>query len=323
MTAMTNVAAKSAGLIAVILFASQIVVPGAKAHDLRPTGDGKISTTPQSGYIFSCRTQFRPVTRRAGLQKPWIHGNEWDPLEKPVVEGAVNWPDAAINVSLDGDTRIIRANNLPTHTTGIFPISPSDPAYRYDPNPNAIRKQDILLRLPANPQPAAEPRCVMMGMIGFALTGAALYNSLDANGTDATVHEILDHCGAHPQSQGQYHYHDLSPCMVSGRQADGHSELLGYALDGFGLFGPYETAGDATLTNAGLDACHGHEGAILWDGEPRTMYHYHLNAEFPYSIGCFTGTPIRVPRSGPAHRVRQRGVAPQGTHTAPLREQRR
>jgi hypothetical protein len=26
------------------------------------------------------------------------------------------------------------------------------------------------------------------------------------------------------------------------------------------------------------------------------MYHYHLNNEYPYSIGCFRGTPAMLPK---------------------------
>ena len=29
---------------------------------------------------------------------------------------------------------------------------------------------------------------------------------------------------------------------------------------------------------------------IGWDGAKKTMYHYHLTKEFPYTVGCFKGT---------------------------------
>ena len=43
------------------------------------------------------------------------------------------------------------------------------------------------------------------------------------------------------------------------------------------------------ITNAQLDVCHGHTGWIKWDGKQKYMYHYHVNNEYPYSVGCFRG----------------------------------
>ena len=43
------------------------------------------------------------------------------------------------------------------------------------------------------------------------------------------------------------------------------------------------------ITNAQLDECHGHTAPVMWDGKMTNIYHYHLNHEYPYSIGCFHG----------------------------------
>jgi hypothetical protein len=51
------------------------------------------------------------------------------------------------------------------------------------------------------------------------------------------------------------------------------------------------------VVNDDLDECHGHTHDIEWDGEIRDMYHYHVNNEYPYSIGCFRGTPIDIPHN--------------------------
>jgi hypothetical protein len=45
------------------------------------------------------------------------------------------------------------------------------------------------------------------------------------------------------------------------------------------------------LNNADLDECHGHVGEIPWNGKKVTKYHYHFTHEYPYSLGCFRGTP--------------------------------
>ena len=298
----------------------------AAAHDVRALGDGKLSSAPQQGHLYACQTRFDPNAPGSRATGPWVQGDSFNPAEKPTVDGAVDWPDAKISVTRQGDTRIIAANNLPTHSTGVFPVHPSDDAYQYDRNPNGIRAQTILLELPAEPQLADDPSCVPMGMIGFTLTGGALYNALDARGRDAAAYEMLDACGGHPQRQGQYHYHDHSDCLPAGRDESGHSELVGYALDGFGVFGAYDTGGTA-LTNADLDACHGHVGPVTWDGETKTIYHYHMTSEYPYSIGCFRSTPVNARQLTASDRPQGRSVTQGGARVdgrpagRPAREQ--
>jgi hypothetical protein len=259
------------------------------AHEL-PTGDGKVSSEPMAGYVFSCQQRFNPNAPGARGSGSWISGNSYDPARKPVVDGSVKWA-SKISISVDGGERIIRANNLPANPTGNFPIARSDDAYTYDRNPNRISAHKMVLRLPAIPEPTRSATCVPMGMIGFTLSGAAIFNALDAAGRDAPAHEIQDACSGHPERTGQYHYHSLSNCFDDKRES-GHSSLVGYALDGFGIFGYFGENGKL-LTNTDLDACHGHSHEILWDGERRVMYHYHTTAAYPYTIGCFRGAPAR------------------------------
>ena len=70
--------------------------------------------------------------------------------------------------------------------------------------------------------------------------------------------------------------------------------MLGYAIDGFGIYGPRGQDGKM-LTNKNLDECHGTTSKVWWDGKYVKMYHYVLTAQFPYSIGCFRGTPVELP----------------------------
>jgi hypothetical protein len=269
--------------------AGQSSTPPSESKNLLPLGDGHVSSAPRVGYVYSCQSTFGGGGATGSA--PWISGANWDPSSKPMVSGSVVWPNAQISIARQGDLRVVRANNLPTHATGVFPIQATDPAYQYDRNPNSIREQNVLLSLPASPTPALAPSCAPMGMIGVALSGAAIYNALDAAGRDAAAHEVQDHCSGHPQMAGQYHYHSLSACLVDTAGARGeHSALIGYALDGYGIYGQYGESG-RKLTNADLDACHGHEHAIQWDGASAVMYHYHATAEYPYTVGCFHGSP--------------------------------
>lgn len=252
-----------------------------------PLGDGKISTSPQHGYVFACPLPSPgPGASRVGM---WIHDGLWFPDQKVAVSGNVLWTNSSLELSIEAEKRVIRANNLPNHVTGIFPIEPSDEAYQYDQNPNAIREQTIVLTLPAVPEIADSPSCLPLGMIGFALTGGAIYHAVDLQRRDAPAYEIQDGCNGHPEMRGQYHYHNYSLCM-NGENASirQHSELVGYALDGFGIYGLHGEDG-SLLSNEDLDECHGHTHLLEWDGETREMYHYHFTLHYPYSLGCFKG----------------------------------
>ena len=268
-----------------------------------PLGDGHVSGTPRRGYVMACR--MGPGRGRGARHAgPWIHGKTWDLTEKIHVQGRVTWPQARFTIRDIGEGRVverrIEGNGLPVKTpTGHFPISYSDPAYRIDPNPNPIESQRIVLTLPANPQIAREPSCVPMGMIGIALNGVAIFNALDDGARDAVAHEVQDLCDGHPQMRGEYHYHGPSRCLPN---ETANEKLIGYALDGFGIYSIYDSHG-TELTNADLDACHGRTSTVMWNGRRVAIYHYVLTREYPYTVGCFRGTPVvtrhaRGPRGG-------------------------
>ncbi|WP_404402486.1 YHYH protein [Pelagibacterium halotolerans] len=282
---------KTLTIVTFALSASLAAISSAFAHPI-VIGDGKIATSPRTGYVFSCVQQF---SSNAGAHATgdWIDeaAGTWDPDLKPVVDGSVNWP-SQISITVDGDKRVVRANGLPDHPTGVYPISSSDDAYQYDRNPNAISGQDVLLSLSANPQLTSSPSCLPLGMVGFALNGTAIFNALDARGDDAPAYEIQDACNGHPEATGEYHYHNLSPCLTDTRSGpNGHSDLLGYALDGFGIYGMYDE-GSAMLYSSGLDECHGHVGPVMWDGVAVEIYHYHFTEDYPYTVGCFAGQDV-------------------------------
>jgi len=278
--------------------------PAASTPSIDPThlplGDGHYLQSAKSGYIFSCQTSF--TGGGAFANGPWIHDNTWDSTGKIAVSGQVPWPDHSFSMTSDGTTRHIVTNDLPNHTTGIFPVSSSDRASHYDRNPNSIRAQSLTYDLPANPTPAAQPACLGMGAIGVMLSGVVFYNGFDAGGRDAGAHEIQDVCEGHPDQSGTYHYHSMSPCVDD--SGSGPSKLIGYAFDGFGIFGPRGDDG-RELTDADLDECHGRTSTIMWDGASVSMYHYVATHEFPYTLGCFRGAAPR--QMGPGQ-----GQAPNG-----------
>lgn len=253
-----------------------------------PLGDNKISTTAKQGYIYSCIKQTESQGG-AGVDGPWIDKTNltWDFTQKVTVDGAVMWKNAKWSISENGSTRILTGNGLPSHKTGVYPIAASDDAYKYDRNPNSIKEQTLTVTLSANPTQLQTPECVG-GEVGIMLTGIPLFNGFDAGSRDAAAHEIQDDCAGHPQVSGQYHYHGPSPCLKDNTATTEHSALVGYAFDGFGIYG-LKGEGGVELSTDDLDACHGHTHEIEWDGKKVTMYHYHLTHDFPYSVGCFRG----------------------------------
>lgn len=256
-----------------------------------PVGDGHISTTPQKGYVMSCQQKFDARKAGADHSGAWLGTTSWNLSSKTIVNGDVSWSSATISISLKDQSRIIMGNGLPVKlTTGLFPIQPGTEAYQYDRNPNSIQPQEVYYNLPASPIKAASPGCVPMGVIGYMTNGVALFNALDAGGRDAAAHEVQDKCDGHPEKSGAYHFHSLSRCVEAG---EGNNQLVGYALDGFGIFGNKDAKGNV-LTTADLDECHGTTSPIKWDGKTVNMYHYVLTHDYPYSIGCFRGTSVRA-----------------------------
>ena len=245
-----------------------------------------VSSEPEVGAVWSCQTTFGgPGAAALG---DWANGDgTFDLTAKPTVDGEVEWP-SEFAITLNGDVRTLTGNALPDHATGNYPISNTDDAYQYDRNPNSISAQTLQSDLPANPTIADEPSCLSLGAIGVMLTGSVFFNGLDARGRDAVAYEIQDTCAGHPEMRGAYHYHSLTPCIDD--ESEGHSSLVGYAMDGFGVYGPRGEDGK-TLTNAFLDECHGHSHEIEWHGQTVEMYHYHATWEYPYTVGCYKGTP--------------------------------
>ena len=246
--------------------------------------DNRSMSEPGRNTIYSC--EFSAMG--GALNRPWVDskGTIYF-LKKPFVKGNKKWSS---NIKFDDSNPniAVTGNGLPDHTTGDFPINSGSTAYQYDRNPNSISSQRISYAIPSSPKIASKPTCLPMGTIGIALSGGVFFNALDADKRDAVANEIFDACEGHPQRQGQYHYHHNSPCFDHGKE-DEHSPLLGYALDGFGIYGSRGEKGKV-LTNNELDECHGHTSRALDRlGKTTNEYHYHINNEFPYTMGCFKG----------------------------------
>lgn len=119
------------------------------------------------------------------------------------------------------------------------------------------------------------------------------------NGDQAAI-PALDACGGHPQPAGPYHWHivpqesnhvlDASGIdeVVCNNVTQTSTQLIGYASDGFPIYGSLETDGS---TSTALDECRGHVGSTseFSDG----IYHYHISAtDIPNTLTCLHGATV-------------------------------
>ena len=183
----------------------------------------------------------------------------------------------SILLTTSGSYLIIKSSGIPNHPTGTFPTMADTNHDNRPDNPNSIKTQNYQYKIPLHPTKASSTTKLPMGPIGIALNGAVFFNPFNAENQDAIKVEVFDSCQGHPEMKGRYHYHQLSNCIETGNV--GHSFLIGYAFDGFGIYGPYE---DTRKIPTPLDSCNGHTNAKLG-------YHYHTTSTFPYMIGCYTG----------------------------------
>jgi hypothetical protein len=272
-----------------------VVAAGADPHNL-PIGTSVSTSAPARGSVYAC--SIMSGGGGAFATGSWIHADgTYDLTLKPTVEGDVAWPTATVTFATGNGRVTVRGNGLPKGAhTGTYPVSPGSEAYSYDRNPNRITAQAVSWTLP-RPVAAARPSCLSGGPIGVALNGVAIFDALDAENRDAVAYEILDRCQGHPERNGRYHYHSIPPCLTNGEKAKQHSGVVGYALDGFPITGRRGNGG-TLLSNADLDACHGHTGTIVLNGKRVRSYHYHATLEYPYTLGCFHGTPLRIRATG-------------------------
>jgi len=220
-------------------------------------------TSPLLGHLWLCGLPSSGAGNSDASD--WTNSNRtWDYTRKPQEDGNVNWI-SNFNVILDGSgNRIITGNTLPDHPTRVFPIDPASLAYQYDRNPNTIDTHQVSYTFPAIPQVATRSSCVTFGPSGIALSGSAIYHGASTLGNDTAAHEMLDRFGGHTDGTETYHYHYMADDLENYIHAHtaGHSGLMGYMMDGFGIYGPRGDE-DEILTSADLDECHGHTHPVL------------------------------------------------------------
>lgn len=158
---------------------------------------------------------------------------------------AANPNQNRVTITERGDYRYIESNGMPDHATGRFPGRG---------NPHSISAQDYDFRVPLEPVAGDGFTPIDRVLMGVALNGVvfdpatAEYWNRDRNsgwryegiqGSDKTKTLGLDQSNAHVQPTGAYHYHALPVGFINERGGLKQMLLIGYAADGFPIYGPY------------------------------------------------------------------------------------
>lgn len=235
-------------------------------------------------YYFSGRLE----TPFAGNMSAWLQPNYVDRTGKKVEQKRLI--DDSVVITFTGEHLVMKSQNIPNHPVAVFP----DLTGFQGGNPGVIRELNQTWYLPLEPKPnpnRGEPlsmqnkNALPMGPIGVAVNGVVFYNPFDGPGMDASL--LMDRCCGHTGPTSQYHYHKYPVCVNTPWADDGtdHSPLIGFAFDGFPVYGPYEKEGVMAkdLQENPLNAFSLHEDA---ERGP----HYHVTpGQFPHMIGGYWG----------------------------------
>ncbi|MBI3782067.1 MAG: YHYH protein, partial [Deltaproteobacteria bacterium] len=174
------------------------------------------------------------------------------------------YPTPSLSVACSGATVTVHSNGIPT--------------YQYIAmTPNGLQAKSYNFNFPQSPAAAASPTNVpLLGNMGVSVSGIPIYAvnegpqpTSDAYG-DPIAAAILDECGSHSAQQGTFHYHKLLvKCLIQSAVSSSQpwnnadpspnnpSPIVGYAFDGFPIYGPYE------CTNSGCTSVQ--EMLSAWD----------------------------------------------------------
>ncbi len=139
------------------------------------------------------------------------------------------------------------------------------------------------------PPKEGEPRPPRQGEEGQQVpeTRGLAFNGVNFN-APAPVDAILgaytlapfDDAGGHINLNAGYHYHAATGASTEILQSDGHAPMIGYAIDGHGIYGRLDESGNEPTD---LDDCRGHYDEVRG-------YHYHVDAAGTNNfINCLQG----------------------------------
>jgi len=231
--------------------------------------------------------------------------------------------DYEYSESVSGTMRAISNNGCPNH-----PVKNHNPNYPV-PGTNSAN-------IPAYPQletvASAANLATRGGTIGLFFDGALLFSPFAGTGTGenwstSAVYleaDTFDMCGGHGASAlaSSYHYHLAPPCLLSqlGDSGSVHSPQIGWAYDGFPVYGPYGPNGVAMQScsvNGNVapctDSCGGYEASI---DEDSFLYRYYTQGPVQDGDSCDTPMANTTPAPSEAYHPHTplcfRGCCPSG-----------
>ena len=142
-------------------------------------------------------------------------------------------------VRYSADSVYVTCTDIPDYTIGPWPG-----------NPNIAKNQNFTYRIPRHPQMnSGTAVTVPLGHTGVWKNGVSIFNTLDAmsyqnqnvwhQNAEVVEGPGFDACGGHPNQQGEYHHHVNPACLYNSQDSSKHSPLLGFAFDGFPVYGAF------------------------------------------------------------------------------------
>ena len=181
------------------------------------------------------------------------------------------------------------------------------PGYDIGPwagNPNTPANQDFCFRITFNPQENTGTLTnTGLGHIGVWRNGVSIFNAKDAFSynnqgvwfQDAYVFEgsSFDACLGHPAGNGEYHHHVNPTCLYNDSDEANHSPIVGYAFDGYPIYGAYGYSNPLDPNSAVSRMQSGQQlrnissRQTLADGTNLPAYQYGPTVNSQYPIGSF------------------------------------
>ena len=138
-------------------------------------------------------------------------------------------------------------------TNNVYVSCTCIPGYDIGPwagNPNVPANQNFVYKITRSPVfNSGTSIATPLGHTGVWSNGVSIYNAKDAMSyqnmniwhQNAIVFEgaSFDTCLGHPAPNGEYHHHLNPRCLYDDHDSSFHSPIIGYAFDGFPIFGAY------------------------------------------------------------------------------------
>jgi hypothetical protein len=129
------------------------------------------------------------------------------------------------------------------------------PGYSIGPwngNPNVPKNQNFVYKITRFSQQNTDTSnlvAVGLGHIGVWSNGVSIFSASDGNSYNSqnVWHQnayyfegkSFDDCLGHPDNSGEYHHHINPLCLYNDADSTHHSPIIGYAFDGFPVYGAY------------------------------------------------------------------------------------